>query len=256
MTRSIRLLLAGLTALVLTACGAASQPSEPGVEPMVTPTVETMPEPTSMTDDGMMDEAMPEPTSATDDGMMDEATPEPTSTSGTGQGMDEPASTGMGAGMDGGAMGVQPAWQSVALTDARSGASFTLGDFAGRTVFVEPMATWCSKCREQMHIIRDVRAQLDPDEVVFIGLSVETNISAAELARYVDEQGFDWMFAVMSPELLQELAGVFGRTIANPPSTPHFVIRPDGSVSELTTGIKPAEALLAELGAAREGTMP
>lgn len=32
----------------------------------------------------------------------------------------------------------RPAWQQLALTDARSGQPFTLADFAGRTVFVEP----------------------------------------------------------------------------------------------------------------------
>ena len=28
------------------------------------------------------------------------------------------------------------------LVDARSGATFTLAEYAGKTVFVEPMATW------------------------------------------------------------------------------------------------------------------
>jgi hypothetical protein len=36
----------------------------------------------------------------------------------------------------------RPAWQSLALRDARTGAAFTLADFAGRTVYVHPMAKW------------------------------------------------------------------------------------------------------------------
>lgn len=36
----------------------------------------------------------------------------------------------------------RPVWQSIALTDARTGETFSLADFAGRTVFVHPMAKW------------------------------------------------------------------------------------------------------------------
>jgi peroxiredoxin len=136
------------------------------------------------------------------------------------------------------------AWQTLPLTNARTGETFTLSDFAGRTVFVEPMATWCSNCRRQLMNVQQARTSLNDDEVVFIALSVETNISDADLARYADGLGLDWTFAVMSPEMLQELAAAIGRTVANPPSTPHFVIRPDGSVSDLLTGIKsPADIL-------------
>lgn len=31
---------------------------------------------------------------------------------------------------------------SLSLTDARTGVSFRLSDYAGQTVFIEPMATW------------------------------------------------------------------------------------------------------------------
>ncbi|HMP39552.1 MAG TPA: redoxin family protein [Roseiflexaceae bacterium] len=141
----------------------------------------------------------------------------------------------------------QPAWQTLSLINARSGASFTLGDFAGKTVYVEPMATWCSKCREQLIQLNMVRNQLDNDRFVFIALSVETAISSAELARYADTQGFDFIFAVMTPELLLALSDTFGRTISNPPATPHFIILPDGSTSGLSTGIKPADMLLTAL---------
>lgn len=41
----------------------------------------------------------------------------------------------------------RPAWFSLPLTDARTGETFTLGDFSGQLVFVEPMATWCANCR-------------------------------------------------------------------------------------------------------------
>lgn len=151
----------------------------------------------------------------------------------------------------------RPSWHSLPLTNARTGESFTLADLAGKTVYVEPMATWCTNCRMQMRIIRDqVKGQVDPDRVMFLGLSVETEIAPETLATYVDQQGFDWTFAVMSPELLQALATEFGRTIANPPAIPHFLVSPDGTTSGLSTGLHTADALLAQLSAAEVGAQP
>ncbi|MCC7371809.1 MAG: TlpA family protein disulfide reductase [Chloroflexi bacterium] len=143
---------------------------------------------------------------------------------------------------------MRPAWHTLPLADARTGQSFTLADFAGKTVYVEPMATWCTNCRQQMSAIRDhVRGQIDPRQVVFVGLSVETNLAPDALAAYVNAQGFDWTFAVMSQEMLQALAGQFGRTVTNPPAVPHFLILPDGSTTDLSTGFQSADALLAKL---------
>lgn len=142
-----------------------------------------------------------------------------------------------------------PDWQAIELTDVRSGETFTLASFSGKTVFVEPMATWCTNCRRQLSNVRDARAQLG-DDVIFIGLSLETTLSDADLAQYQSDQGFDWTFAVMTPEMLQGLADTFGRSITSAPSTPHFVIRPDGSYTELVTGIDPADQIVSQIQAA------
>jgi cytochrome oxidase Cu insertion factor (SCO1/SenC/PrrC family) len=144
----------------------------------------------------------------------------------------------------------RPAWQQIALIDARSGATFTLADFAGKTVFVEPFATWCGDCRQQLGNVQAAKSALGED-VVFVALSVEPNIGADVLARYADDAGFDWTFAAMPPELLQALAAQFGQTIANPPATPHFLIRPDGSTTDLVTGIESPDAIKAQIEAAR-----
>jgi cytochrome oxidase Cu insertion factor (SCO1/SenC/PrrC family) len=145
----------------------------------------------------------------------------------------------------------RPDWHLLPLVDARTGQTFTLADLDGKTVYVEPMTTWCTNCRGQMGLIRDqVLAQLDPERTVLVGLSVETDLPREELAAYVDAQGFSWTFAVMTPELLQALSTQFGLTVANPPAIPHFVIGPDGTTSDLSTGFHTADRLLAELAAA------
>jgi thiol-disulfide isomerase/thioredoxin len=139
-----------------------------------------------------------------------------------------------------------PEWQTVALTDVRTGSTFTFADFAGQTVFVEPMATWCSNCRSQLRTVSSVREQFGED-VVFIGLSLETNLSDDELRQYTADEGFNWTFAVMSEEILRQLADEFGRSVTNAPSTPHFIIRPDGSFTELDTGMESADELIQQI---------
>ena len=109
------------------------------------------------------------------------------------------------------------------------------------------MATWCTTCPIQLDIVRDVRAQVDPDRYVFVALSVETDLASADLAAYADQKNWPWTFAVMSPELLQQLSDTYGLTIGNPPSTPHFVIDPDGTISDLSTGIHPAQDIIMDL---------
>lgn len=146
------------------------------------------------------------------------------------------------------------AWQTLPLINARTGESFTLADFQGKTIYVEPMATWCSNCRKQLTIVAETQAQINNPDVVFIGLSVETDLAASDLAAYADEAGFDWLFAVSTPEMLRELTAVFGRSITNPPVTPHFIIRPDGTTTELSTGIEASEILISALQVAGAST--
>jgi thiol-disulfide isomerase/thioredoxin len=141
----------------------------------------------------------------------------------------------------------RPAWLDLPLTDARTGESFSLGSFAGKTVYVEPMATWCTTCPIQLDIVRDVHANLDPDRYVFIALSVETDLANPDLATYADQKNWPWTFAVMSPELLQQMSDSYGLSVANPPSTPHFVIDPDGTISDLSTGIHSAQDIVMDL---------
>jgi thiol-disulfide isomerase/thioredoxin len=239
--RLISLMLIGL--FILTACSA---------EPPATDTVEAIAD----------DEAMSADTSAASDGeMMDgESMSQDTADESMDHeemdppemGMDEAEAAGEDAMKDGGdnmavMPGELPDWQLLPLTDVRDGATFTLADFAGKTVFVEPMATWCTNCRMQLFNVQQARAELSESDFLFVGLSVETNLNQASLAQYTQGFGFDWAFAVASPELLQALVDEFGRAIVNPPSTPHFIIRPDGSFGELVTGIESAEQLISRL---------
>jgi thiol-disulfide isomerase/thioredoxin len=135
-------------------------------------------------------------------------------------------------------------WQTLPLTDAATGESFTFADLEGQTVYVEPMATWCTNCRQQLGNVTEAKAELE-GEVSFIALSVETTLKPEDLAAYAEKQGFDLTFAVMTPDFLRALAAEFGQSVLTPPATPHFIIRPDGSTSELMTGLSAPDAIIA-----------
>jgi hypothetical protein len=147
---------------------------------------------------------------------------------------------------------VRPAWHTMPLTNARTGETFTFADFEGKTIYVEPMATWCINCMSQQRTVIDVREQLGDEQYLFISLQIETNVTNEQLAEYADERDFGWTFAVVTLEMLTELTNTFGLTISLPPLTPHFVIHPDGSTSALATGYHDTDALIAELTAANE----
>ncbi|RMG81422.1 MAG: hypothetical protein D6712_16325 [Chloroflexi bacterium] len=145
-----------------------------------------------------------------------------------------------------------PDWTHIELTDVRTGQTFTFADFAGKTVYVHAMANWCSNCRSAQRTLRDmVIPQVNTDEVVFVSLNIEPTSGDDALHDYVLENSFDWTFAVANTTLWQALVQQFGRAVSNPPSTPHFIIAPDGTPSQLITGTQtPTEiiSLINEFG--------
>ncbi len=145
-----------------------------------------------------------------------------------------------------------PEWTTIELTNAVTGETFTLADFAGQAVFVHPMATWCTNCRMSQTNIRDnVIGQLNRDDYAFISLSVETSLPTNNLARYAGDNGFNWTFAVLTPDALAALVRAFGPSISNPPVQPHFIIAPDGTPSGLMTGNDSADEIINNLNATR-----
>ncbi|MCO5186396.1 MAG: redoxin domain-containing protein [Anaerolineae bacterium] len=243
------ILIVILTTLVLAACNSA-ETQEPVAEPVAA--VESnsaegsaMADDTMAEDDAMMeDDAMADDEAMMEDDTHDDGMAEDEAMMDDEAAMDDEMAESELSGL--------PGWQTLVLTNARTGEQFTLADFNGQTVFVEPMATWCTNCRSQLSNVREARATLG-DDTVFVALSLETTLEDAQLAAYADQQGFDWLFAVMTDEMLQQLADQFGRSITSAPSTPHFVIRPDGSFTDLVTGIESPQEIVEQITNAMQG---
>ena len=201
-----------LLAVLLTACGGAATP-----EAMMEKSEDTMMEEKS-------DKPMAEPTH---DAMMDDEMPASDELT------DEPSDM-----MEG------PAWFNAALTDARSGQTFTINDFKGKVVLVETMAMWCSNCLKQQGQVKALHEALGMrDDFVSIGLDIDPNENVDALKGYVEDKSFDWHYAISPVDVSREIASLYGDQFLNPPSTPILVIDRHGQAHPLPFGIKSADDL-------------
>ncbi len=144
-----------------------------------------------------------------------------------------------------GAMMDSPAWFSAALTDVRTGQSFTINDFKNKVVLVETMAVWCSKCYQQQVQIQALHAALgERENLVSISLDIDPNEDTASVQSYLANTGFDWRYAVAPAEVSRELSALYGAQFLNPPSAPALVIDQHGVVIPLPFGVKSVDQLM------------
>jgi len=137
-----------------------------------------------------------------------------------------------------------PAFFEVSLTNVNTGESFKISDFAGKVVLVENLAMWCPNCKKQQEQVKILNEVLGMDsDLISIGFDVDPNENAADLKKYTDSNGFDWVYAVPPQEVLNEISKLFGANFLNPPSTPIFIIDRKGVVHLMPFGIKSADDL-------------
>jgi hypothetical protein len=141
-----------------------------------------------------------------------------------------------------------PAWFSASLTDVNSGQSFTIADHQGKVILVETLAVWCSNCMKQQREVLALHEALgERDDFVSVGLDVDLNESTDQLRNHARDNGFDWIYAIATPEVARELSDLYGVNFLNPPSTPMLIIDRSGQAHPLPFGIKRAADLQAAL---------
>ena len=142
------------------------------------------------------------------------------------------------------------AWQTAVLTDVRTGQTFTIADFAGKVVAIEPMAAWCINCLHQQQAVITALERIDSEDIVYISVDVDPTELPEDLAAYAEHWGFDWRFVLADRTLLRQLADAFGDQVLAPPSTPKLLVGRDGTVTGPVFGHLDADAIEAELRAA------
>ncbi len=227
-----------ILAVLLSACASGAAQTETMAETQAPAMMDDKP-----TEEMMEAEATHEPMmEATQDDMMD-ATEEPM--------MDATEEPMMEDGDDmasGDAMMDYPDWFSVQLQNINSGETFTVQDLNGKVVLVETMAVWCSNCLRQQRQVKSLHELLgERDDFVSLGLDIDPNENADKLKGFVDQNGFDWYYAVAPAEVSRNLSNLYGAQFINPPSTPMLIVDRHGEVHLLPFGIKDAQTLLEAL---------
>jgi thiol-disulfide isomerase/thioredoxin len=138
-------------------------------------------------------------------------------------------------------------WATAALTDVSTGETFTIADLAGKPVFIETMAIWCTNCRQQQARFTEAFGQMLPGIAEYVVLTVDPSETAEDLARYRDARGFTGRYAVAGRELAKALEAEFGANVLNPPSVPVVFVGPDGGV-DFSTGAESVERILERAG--------
>ncbi len=137
-----------------------------------------------------------------------------------------------------------PEWLDLPLVNARTGEPFRLSEFKGKAVILESMAVWCPSCTQQQKHIGLAMADLGED-VIAISLDTDLAESPEILSLHAQVEGFDWVFAVSSPEMNAALLVDYGPSILTAPSTPILIIAPEGTPSGPHLGITPGPDLVA-----------
>jgi thiol-disulfide isomerase/thioredoxin len=137
-----------------------------------------------------------------------------------------------------------PAWFAIELTDVRTGAVFSMNDFAGRVVLIEAMAEWCPTCIVQQAEVKRLHELLGgSSDLVSVSLDIDFNEDAASLKEYAAALDLDWYVAVAPIEVAHDLGNLYSAEYLNPPFSPMLLIDRHGAAVQLPYGVKKAEDL-------------
>ena len=127
-------------------------------------------------------------------------------------------------------------WATAILTDVSTGETFTIAQLAGKPIFIESMAIWCSNCRAQQARFAEAFSKMAPGIASYVVLTVDPSETAEDLARYKADRGFTGFYAVAGKDVTKALEAEFGPNAINPPSVPLVFVSATGEVSFGTGG--------------------
>ncbi len=138
-------------------------------------------------------------------------------------------------------------WATATLTDVATGEIFTIADLAGKPVFIEAMAIWCTNCRAQQARFTEAFGKMAPGTASYVVLTIDSSETADDLARYKADRGFAGRYAVAGKDVSKALEAEFGPNVLNAPSVPLIFVSAAGEVS-FTTGPESVEKILENAG--------
>ena len=133
-------------------------------------------------------------------------------------------------------------WQDIELEDVNSGEIFTVSELE-KPMLVESFAVWCPTCTRQQQEIKKLH---ENSNVTSVSLNVDSNEDEDQVRKHIEENGFDWRYAVSPTELTRALVLEYGPSMANPPSAPAVLVC-ENSTRKLSNGVKPVSKLKDEV---------
>ncbi|MFH1408810.1 MAG: redoxin family protein [Nanoarchaeota archaeon] len=137
-------------------------------------------------------------------------------------------------------------WMTAQLKDVRTQHFFTVDEFKGRIVLVESFAARCQICDEQHRELEKLKEQYR--ELIVISFDTENNEQEGSVSDYLNEHGFDWLFAVPSDEVKRSLSEDFGGDGLDGLQVPIVLVCEDQTTRMLPFGLKDADRLKEEIG--------
>lgn len=133
-------------------------------------------------------------------------------------------------------------WKEFELVDVSSCETFSVAEL-DKPVLVETFAVWCPTCTRQQKEVQKLHQQSNAESV---SLDVDPNEDANKVRTHIEENGFNWKYAVASSRLTKKLVDEYGNSIAHPPSAPAVLVCENGT-RRLPDGVKPVSKLQEEI---------
>lgn len=133
-------------------------------------------------------------------------------------------------------------WQTIELTDVRTGYVFSIHSVMERPVLIQSFTITCPNCMRQQEEITRLADSGEAD-FVMVGLDIDPNGNTASLRRYTDQRGYVGLYARSSQSMTGSLVNEFGLAILSPAQAPLILVCPDGTARLLPPGIKTAADL-------------
>jgi hypothetical protein len=120
---------------------------------------------------------------------------------------------------------------------------------------VEAMAVSCSDCKKQQAQVKALHGLLgERDDFVSLSLDVDLKENASNLKEYVKSNNFDWLYAVATTDITQDLSKYYGNQFLDL-SSPMLVIDHNGEAHPIPFGLKSADELMKFIQPFLDGSM-
>ena len=137
---------------------------------------------------------------------------------------------------------------SIPFTNIATGEQFAFASFAGRPILAQGLTLACRPCIETQDIIQnEIIEELGTEDFVFISYSTAFADRPPQFERYLEDNGYDWIFTSADQQFTLELSRTIGNATRNGTAQPRFYIGPNGEITAVETGPIDAEAAIAQM---------